>query len=206
MSCAIPCSSRSRPGSARRSHATGAGRCRPQSGRGSPLIGTSQCATRCRTGQPPRAAMPAGSRAALRPAEQPQVLGPAVRSLLVGRSLRHDSPGPRSRTSGRTRVQPTAAGGARRGDLRGDIVELLAALALAMAQPTGRGICHQAHTLIGMVGRRSLMRHERDADRDLSTAAKEGTRAPEKHELPGQRLGRSRVEVFASYSPTVSMR
>lgn len=36
----------------------------------------------------------------------------------------------------------------RRGDLRGDIVELLAALALAMAQPTGRGICQLTLELI----------------------------------------------------------
>ncbi|MGH3999263.1 MAG: hypothetical protein ACRDTJ_17610, partial [Pseudonocardiaceae bacterium] len=39
-------------------------------------------------------------------------------------------------------------GGARRGDLRGDIVELLAALALAMAQPTGWGICQLTLELI----------------------------------------------------------
>ena len=51
-----------------------------------------------------------------------------------------------------------------------------------------------------MVGRRSLTQRERDADRGSSTAAKEGTRAPEKRECPGQRPGRSRWSSSARYS------
>ena len=43
-----------------------------------------------------------------------------------------------------------------------------------------------------MVGRRPVMRRERDPDRDSSTAAREGTRTPEKHVCPGHRPGHAR--------------
>ena len=53
------------------------------------------------------------------------------------------------------------------------------------------GTCMEMKALIGMSGRRPLMRWEPDADRDSSVAAEKGTRTLEKRERPGRRPGRS---------------
>jgi hypothetical protein len=62
------------------------------------------------------------------------------------------------------------------------------------------------HLLIGMVGRRRLMRREPDADLDSLPQRRERTRTPQKRECAGQRLGHSSVEVLAAYSHSAQSR
>ncbi|MGH3706908.1 MAG: hypothetical protein ACRDRQ_02125 [Pseudonocardiaceae bacterium] len=60
------------------------------------------------------------------------------------------------------------------------------------------------HPLIDMIGRRSLMRRKQDADRNSSTATREGTRTSEKHERLGQKRAFS-VDLLIAYSKRLDL-
>lgn len=75
---------------------------------------------------------------------------------------------------------------------------------IGMSGKDPHDIAPPEHPLIDMIGRRSLMRRKRDADRNSSTATREGTRTSEKHERLGQKRAFS-VDLLIAYSKRLDL-